>query len=93
LTELQTTIQRLLSQSGKSVTKVSELGGADRAYLLRLLNGSKQNPSAETLLRLWIGLCMDAEVVKEYPTFVHGFTELAIAAAMSSASLKISEEK
>jgi transcriptional regulator with XRE-family HTH domain len=92
MNEFQTTLKRLLAQSGKSTTQVAALGGIDRAYLLRLLNGTKQNPSAETLMRLWLGLAMDAEVVKDYPTFVHGFVELVTAQAMSAASLSMAEE-
>jgi hypothetical protein len=72
---------------------VANLGGVDRAYLIRLLDGSKQNPSAETLLRIWLGLCMDAGVVAEYPTFVHGFAELVVAQAMSAAPIGLAEEK
>jgi len=91
--EFQRTLNRLLQQSGKSPTAVARLGGVDRAYLLRLLDGEKQNPSVETLMRIWVGLAMDAEVVGQYPTFQHGLLYLLQAAAMSNAPLRLAGEK
>jgi hypothetical protein len=93
MTDFQRTLTKLLAQSGKSTTLVCKLGGLDRAYVLRLLDGSKTNPSTETLMRLWMGLCMDAGTVAEYPTFQHGLIELLHASAMSHAPLKLSAEK
>lgn len=93
MNEFQTTLSRLLSQSGKSTTLVAKLGGIDRAYLIRLLDGEKSAPSMETLMRIWIGLAMDPKVVADHPTFVHGLAELVLAAAMSHAPLKLAEEK
>lgn len=89
MNEFQTTLSRLLAQSGKSVTQVALLGGVDRAYLMRLLAGEKTNPSLETLMRIWIGLAMDPQVVKEYPAFQHGLVYLLHAAAMSNAPSKV----
>ena len=91
--EFQRTLSRLLVESGKSTTAVAKFGGCDRAYLIRLLDGEKQNPSTETLLRIWIGLSMDADVVAEYPTFQHGLTYLLHASAMSYAPIRLAEEK
>lgn len=93
MNEFQTTLNRLLQQSGKSTSAVAKLGSVDRAYLMRLLDGEKSAPSVETLMRIWIGLAMDADVVKEYPTFQHGLVYLLHAAAMSNAPSKISAEK
>lgn len=93
MSEFQHTLNRLFAESGKSTTLVCKLGGIDRAYFLRLLDGSKRNPSTETLLRISLGLSMDARVVAEYPTFVHGLSELLQASAMSHATLKVSAEK
>ena len=91
--EFQRTLSRLLVESSKSTTAVAKYGGCDRAYLIRLIDGEKQNPSTETLLRIWIGLCIDPRVVAEYPTFVHGLSELLLASTMSYAPLKVSAEK
>jgi len=91
--EFQRTLSRLLVESGKSTTAVAKFGGVDRAYLIRLLEGTKVNPSTETLLRIWIGLSMDADVVAEYPTFQHGLTYLLHASAMSHATLQLAETK
>lgn len=90
MTEFQHTLSRLLAQSGKSVSLVARLGGVDRAYLLRLLDGSKDNPSIETLLRIYVGLIFDAELAKTHPTIVHGLSELLLAATMSTAPSKLS---
>jgi transcriptional regulator with XRE-family HTH domain len=91
MNEFQTTLSTLLQQSGKSLTQVALLGGVDRAYLLRLLNGSKENPSLETLFRIWMGLSIDPDVVKRYPTFPHGLSELVMAAGMSTVPSKLAE--
>jgi len=81
MNEFQTTLTRLLAQSGKSVTQVAMLGGVDRAYLKRLLDGSKSNPSVETLFRIWMRLSIDPRVVDEFLTFPHGLAELLYAQA------------
>ena len=91
--EFQRTLSRLLAESGKSTTLVAKLGGIDRAYLIRLLDGEKSAPSIETLMRLWIGLSMDPKVVAEYPTFVHGLAELLESSAMSHAPVRVSAGK
>lgn len=90
-TEFQTTLKRLLAQSGKSVTMVATHSGVDRAYIMRLLSGEKRHPSVETLFRLWMGLALDPRVVREYPTFQHGLSELLVTSAMSNAPLKLTE--
>lgn len=89
--EFQHTLNRLLAESGKSTTLVSKLGGCDRAYLIRLLEGEKENPSLETLMRIWVGLVFDPRIAVEHPTMVHGLAELLEAAAMSNAPKKLSE--
>ena len=93
MSDFQKVLNRLFVQSGKSTTLVCKLGGLDRAYVIRLLEGTKTNPSVETLTRLWIGLSMDASVVAEYPTFQHGLMELLHASAMSHAPIRLAEEK
>jgi hypothetical protein len=87
--EFQTTLKRLLAESGKSVTMVAAHGRVDRAYVMRLISGEKTNPSIETLFRIWIGLALDPRVVAQYPTFPDGLAELLITSAMSNAPSKL----
>ena len=91
MNEFQRTLNQLLEQSGKSTTLVSRLGGINRAYLVRLLDGEKDNPSLETLLRIYIGLVFDPRIAAEHPTMVHGLAELVTSATMSNAPRKLSE--
>lgn len=91
MNEFQDTLSRLLAQSGKSVSQVAALSGVDRAYLMRLLSGEKRNPSVETLFRLWMGLSVDVAVVREFPTFQHGLSELLVSCAISNAPFKVAE--
>lgn len=89
--EFQTTLKRLLAESGKSLTQVAELGGCDRAYLLHLIRGTKINPSVETLMKIWLGLSIDPRVVNQHPTFPEGLSELLLSSAMSHAPLRLTE--
>jgi transcriptional regulator with XRE-family HTH domain len=84
----QETLQRLLDQSGKTVTQLSALSGVDRAYVKRLLSGEKTNPSTETIVRLWIGLAMDPKVVEAHPDFTEELNALLLALAMSNVTLR-----
>lgn len=93
MNELQRTLTQMLAVSGKSLNQVASLGQLDRAYLMRLLDGTKTNPSLETLMRLWIGLCFDARIVEREPAMIHGLAALLQSAAMSRAPLKLSEER
>ena len=83
MTDFQTVLQRLIATSGKSVTQIAQLSGVDRSYIARLLSGEKDNPSPEVVARIWMGICMDAEVAKRDPTFVHGLAELLLAVGLS----------
>lgn len=82
-TLFQRTLHELLLVSGKSLNQVATLGNLDRAYLIRLLSGEKQSPSPEVIVRIWIGLCTDPEVVKHHPTFPTGLAQLMLAAGLS----------
>ncbi len=79
----QSTLQRLIAQSGKSLSEIAELADVDRSYLMRLARGDKDNPSPETLVKIWIGICMDSRLAKADPTFVHGLAEMMLAAGLS----------
>lgn len=86
MSEFQTTLQQLVRHSGKSVKQIAYLGGVDEAYLRRLLSGEKENPSAETIVKIWIGLIIDTALVREDPTFPEGLAALLYAAALKSAT-------
>lgn len=79
----QRTLRNLIDTSGKSLNQVAVLGNIDRAYLIRLLTGEKQCPSPEVIVRIWIGLCMDAQVAAKDPTFPSGLAQLMLAAGLS----------
>ncbi len=83
MTEFQSTLQSLIKVSGKSLSEIAETAGVDRSYLLRLVRGDKGNPSPETLVKVWIGICMDGRLVKADPTFVFGLSELMFTAGLS----------
>jgi hypothetical protein len=83
MTDFQITLQRLLRVSGKSLHEVAFLGGLDRSYLLRLTRGEKVNPSPETIVKIWVGLCMDKRFVEADPTFIEGLAELLLTAGLT----------
>jgi DNA-binding phage protein len=83
MTDFQRTLQGLINVSGKSLSEIAETAGVDRSYLLRLVRGDKVNPSPETLVKVWIGICMDGRLVKSNPMFIHGLAELMLAAGLS----------
>lgn len=88
MNEFALVLNRMLRQSGKSIQQVAELGGVDPAYARRLLGGEKLHPSAETVLKLWVGLIFDPDLAKRHPDMMEGLAELLIAAATTSANLK-----
>lgn len=88
-TSFSLALNRLLVASGKSLNQVSSISGIDRPYLLRLSRGDKTNPSYETVIRLFIALCFDAGMIERDPTVVHGLSELLLAAAYTSAPVKL----
>lgn len=46
----------LLEKSGVTCYQISEFTGIDQAYLSRLRNGSKHNPSAEVVIRIGLAI-------------------------------------
>ena len=46
----------LLEKSGVTCYQISEFTGIDKAYLSRLKNGSKYNPSAEIIVKICLAL-------------------------------------
>lgn len=80
------TLNRMLRMVGKSIQEVCDTGLVDPAYGRRLASGQKWNPSPETVMKLWIGLIFDSDLLKEHPDMVYGLAALLQAAAVTSAS-------
>lgn len=86
-----TTFNRMLAVSGKSLSEVSHVAGLDRSYLTRLARGEKTGPTGEALVKLFVGLVFDGEIIRRDPTMVEGLAELC-AAAISGAAAKLAEK-
>ena len=84
--DFKTTLNQLVCQSGKSVKQIAYLGGVDEAYLRRLLSGEKDNPSGETIVKIWMGLIIDTALVRQNPTFTEGLASLLLSAALTRAT-------
>lgn len=82
-------LNSLIKASGKSVNQVAAHGRVDRAYLSRLLTGEKANPSPETLMRIWIGIVFDEQLLAHDPELSYGLERLALAALWTSAGDKL----
>lgn len=91
-TEFVATFERMRKLSGKSVREVAWLGGVDYAYLNRLLTGEKSNPSAETLMKIWIGLIFDMALVNKDPLMTEGLAELSQAATITMGSRQLMDK-
>lgn len=93
MSDFQATLQRLIAESGKSVTEIASIAEVDRSYLMRLVRGDKDSPSPETLVKIWIGICMDARIHRENVMFSHGLSDLMYSAGLSQyAKAKRAEE-
>jgi transcriptional regulator with XRE-family HTH domain len=53
---LSEVLDNLLEESGVSCYKISNYTGIDEAYLSRLRNGEKHNPSLEVLIKIALAL-------------------------------------
>ncbi len=49
-------LSNLLEKSGVTCYQISEFSGIDQAYLSRLRNGLKHNPSAEVIVKIGLAL-------------------------------------
>ena len=59
-------LSNLLETSGVSCYQISEFTGIDQAYLSRLRNGSKHNPSAEVIIRIGLALVRYSKDINLY---------------------------
>ena len=55
---------RLLNKSGVTCYQIHQYTHLDQAYLSRLKNGVKNNPSPETIMKISLGICHFAENIK-----------------------------
>ena len=54
-TEFSKTLKGLIGESGSSRYRLSRCSQVDEAYILRLENGQKQNPSRDLVIKLGMG--------------------------------------
>lgn len=85
--DFQHVFNQLLASSGKSLSRVATISGIDRSYILRLSTGEKTNPSSTTIVRLFIALCFDLDMIERDPSAVFGLHKLLLAAASAPAAL------
>ena len=68
-------LKRLRLKAGKSRYRLTQFSGIDQAYILRLENGERSNPSRDVVLMLALALVESSEDVG-----VHDVDELLLAA-------------
>lgn len=61
-----TVFNKLLGQTGVTCYQISKFTHLDQAYLSRLKNGEKQNPSAETIVKIGLALAFLSEELNIY---------------------------
>lgn len=65
-TEFGISLKRLRRKAGKSRYKLAQWTGLSEAYLLRLENGERANPSRDVVVLLALALVSDAKAVDVY---------------------------
>lgn len=65
-TEFSISLKRLRRKAGKSRYKLAQWTGLSEAYLLRLENGERANPSRDVVVLLALALVSDAKAVDVY---------------------------
>jgi transcriptional regulator with XRE-family HTH domain len=56
----------LLKKSGVSCYQISQFTHLDQAYLSRLKNGKRENPSPETIIKIGLALIYYSDKIKIY---------------------------
>ena len=59
-------LKRLRLKAGKSRYRLTQFSGIDQAYILRLENGERTNPSRDVVLMLALALVENSETVGVY---------------------------
>lgn len=80
------TLQDQLKARRKSLTFLADFTGIDRAYISRLARGTKEHPSPETVVRLWMGLIACEEQFRKDPLMPMGLVELMLSAGYTAAA-------
>ncbi len=57
---------QILGMAGVSCYQISQFAHLDQAYLSRLKNGEKQNPSPETIMKISLALAHYSDKIKLY---------------------------
>lgn len=57
---------QLLEKAGTSCYKISQFTHLDQAYLSRLKDGEKHNPSPETIIKISLALIHESEKITPY---------------------------
>jgi transcriptional regulator with XRE-family HTH domain len=57
---------KLLGETGVSCYRIADYTGLDPAYLSRLKNGERSNPSPETVVRIGLALAHESKKVKQH---------------------------
>jgi len=65
-TEFSIILKRLRRKAGKSRYKLAQWTGLSEAYLLRLENGERANPSRDVVVLLALALVSDGQAVNVY---------------------------
>lgn len=65
-TEFAATLKRLRRKASKSRYKLAQWTGLSEAYLLRLENGERSNPSRDVVLLLALALVSDGQTIDAY---------------------------
>jgi transcriptional regulator with XRE-family HTH domain len=65
-TEFSVMLKRLRHKAGKSRYKLAQWSGLSDAYLLRLENGERSNPSRDVVLLLSLSLVADSQAIDTY---------------------------
>lgn len=65
-TEFSATLKRLRRKAGKSRYKLAQWTGLSEAYLLRLENGERSNPSRDAVVLLALALVSDGQSIDVY---------------------------
>lgn len=64
LSDFSEVFSKLLEKSGVSCYRIAEYTGLDEAYLSRLRNGKKHNPSPEAIMRIGLALAHFSDKIK-----------------------------
>ena len=65
-TEFSKILKDLMDKSGKTRYRLAQCSGVDEAYIFRLENGERRNPTRDIVMKLGLGLMHDSSSVTIY---------------------------